>query len=133
MKREKAYIKLEDATDVIITIIHGDKCINFLKEQLESYVFFEGKKLFDTTKLGSLNDDYYNAFEWILANLYRIIGIQLYNDGEIRLNIIPSQIVDGKKCIFLKLDSLRDRSMDNALYLCLFNLLYGQPINNIKN
>jgi hypothetical protein len=133
MKWRFQHTRIKDPEDAIVTIIHGEKSINVLKDQLKGYLFYTAKEKSDTTLMGTAKKAYYNAFEWIIANMFRIIGIQLYEDGEIRLNIIPSQIVDGKRCILLKRDIIKDRSLDNALYMSLFDLIYGKPDVDVIN
>jgi hypothetical protein len=133
MKRKVQHVKLRELQDPIVTIIYGESSVNVFAEQLRAYLYSTAKEKSDISLMGTLKKAYYNAFEWILANLYRIIGVQLYDDGEIRLNINPSQIVNGEKCILLKLDEIKDRSLDNSLYICLIDLIYGKPEGNMAN
>lgn len=112
--------------DATITIIHDTNSLVMSKHHFQNLVYYLMKQKFDVSKLGKLANKYVNAFEWILANLYRVAGIQLYSDCEIRLNLLPSEIKNGKKCLFLmEDDNIEDRDFDIVLYAFLFDLIYG--------
>ena len=106
-----------------ITLFNGNSQVCIAKATFEKYFYLEMKKYFDITKIGNHIDTYLNAFHWLFANLSRIVGIQLYNDGEIRLNITPSQIAE-QKCLLLKEDTVEDRTFDMKVYSLLFDCIY---------
>lgn len=61
-------------------------------------------------------DDYMDAYEWISINLHRVAGIQLYSDGEIRLNLDRSKMVSKGTCMFLSEAPMKHHDFDNVLY-----------------
>ena len=124
------WFRLEENEE--ITLFHDKTLISLDKTQFEACFYEFMKELFDTSLIGSYSDAYVNAFEWLLANLNRTSGIQLYNDGEIRLNITPSRIEDNKKCIFLKEDSVKDRNLDFTLYIYLYDIIYGDSSSDVS-
>jgi hypothetical protein len=127
MKRNREIIKVQNPGDTVVTIMHGLNVTNVFKEQLLRYTYSYANQLFDITRLGAEKESYINAFEWLMANIFRVNGIQLYEDGEIRLNISPSQIKNNKKCLFLIDDNVLNRELDGELYVMLFDLIYGKP------
>ncbi len=126
MKRNRDAVKVQNPGDTVVAIMHGSNSINVFKEQLMTYVYTYANELCDITKMGTDKKSYLNAFEWLIANLFRTAGIQLYEDGEIRLNLSPPKIVNGKKCLFLLKDDIQNREIDRDLYMVLFDLIYGK-------
>ncbi len=111
----------------VVSIIHGSDVVNFDKPSFESFIFDKMKESFDISTLSGYFESYANAFHWLFANLYRTAGIQIYDDEEIRLNIIPSQIVDDKKCLLLKQDDIENREFDIVVHAFLFECIYSLP------
>ena len=109
---------------IYVTILHGEQSRGFIKEHLEAYLYDVFKQVSDLAKLEEIRDSYIDAFEWLLANLYRTAGIQLYDDGEIRINISPCDIKDNKKCILLSESDISNRNLDSVLYDELQRLMY---------
>ena len=110
---ECEFIPLQQA---IITIIHGTQNRSLPREHFEAYLFNQMDEMSQTDKLIQPRTDYIDAYEWLLANLYRVAGIQLYDDGEIRLNISPGEIKDNKKCIYFLESPISNRNLDSVLY-----------------
>ena len=101
---------------IYVYILCEDKVREVPKEQLEVFLFSQMEEMTDTKTIYEIRDYYRNAYEWLFINLGRTLGIQLYSDGEIRINIDPCEIVDNKKCIFLKECDVDNRNLDGILY-----------------
>ncbi len=117
-------VKALDGAEVRIYVM-GDVRTVF-KEKLETYLFSQMKEMSDPYKF-EIREDYKDAYEWLFLNIYRAHIIQLYSDGEIRIDIEPSEIVDNKRCIFLKECDVENRNFDSVLYdelemICYFGL-----------
>ncbi len=122
MKRLPRGYKKMQQDELTISIFYGGGFVEVLAEPFEQCINLKIHELFDVTQIGTQIDSYINAFEWLLANIYRIVGIQLYNDGEIRLNILPSRIKENRKCLFLKEDHIQNRELDFELYSFLVSI-----------
>ena len=102
--------------EIFVTVSKGSMVRHLLKEQFEGYLCDFMEEIMDMDRISELREYYLNAYEWILLNLYRIAGLQLYEDGEIRINISPSKMMGNKKCIFLKESEIENRNFDRILY-----------------
>ena len=88
-------------------------------------------------------DDWKPGREWYLYDMYgdglcmivliRNGSYKNTKNGEIRLNIIPPLIINGKKCLFLKEDIIFDRGLDSVLYLELFDHVFGKTVGSLPN
>ena len=61
-----------------VTIFHGSSCANVERKTFQIVIYQLLKESTDIAKVGKNNGKYINAYEWMLANVYRIAGIQLY-------------------------------------------------------
>ena len=90
--------------DLYIAITCGIQTRYFLKEHFEAFLYDLMRNMSDMDSMDPLADDYVDAFEWLLVNLQRIISIQLYDDGEIRLALpkieetIVAKEIDDDEC-----------------------------------
>ena len=101
---------------LFVTISKDNLVRDVVAEQLEGYIYDIMREIMNMDRMYEFRDYYLNAFEWLLANISRTAGIQLYDDKEIRLNFRPSMIEDGKKCIFLGESPMENRAFDSVLY-----------------
>ena len=115
--------------DPTITIIRGNIIRKVDRTFLEDFIlrltqdFFEAKYIGEAKpKTGDLVN-YINAFEWLSFNLYRTAGVELYSDGEIRLNLLLEFTDYNKKCVFLYEAPLFDRDLDAELYSTLIDVM----------
>ncbi len=99
-----------------VTIQMGNTFRTVEREMLETYLYELAEQMTDISDMYDGSENYKNAFEWILTNLIRISGVQLYSDGEIRLNITKGFIEDDKKCVFLKDSKVLSHEFDQILY-----------------
>ena len=115
----------------VVTIFHGCSSTNVAKKQFQRVIYYSLKESTDISKLGKNNGRYLNAFEWLLANLYRVAGIQLYSDFNIRINIIPAEVDYQKRCIFLTDVDIINTELNNNLYGLLMEFIYGKVSKNV--
>ncbi len=113
-----------------ITLFHDCSVAYVEKRKFQGFIFKQLKKSVDISKVGITNV-YPNAYAWLLANLYRVAGIQLYNDYEIRINIIPAESNFEKRCIFLGDADLVDTHFNIELYCLLMQFIYGKVNKNV--
>lgn len=114
-----------------ITILWGNQVKkidrNILEDNLLKYAqdfFNERYENPDSPKIEvEFLDNYLNAFEWLSFNMYRTAGIELYADGEIRLNLMLEYTDYTKKCVFLTEAPILDRGLDLDLYNKLLELM----------
>ena len=117
--------------DVGVTIFHDCSQVNVERKKVQVIIFQSLQESCDMSKIGKNKGQYLNAFEWLLSNLYRTAGIQLYNDYDIRINILPEQVDFKKKCIFLTDAHLIDTTFNSRLYIDLCELIYGKVSKNV--
>ena len=86
----------------MVNVFYADKSKQFDEEELAKTILVRASNIeCDDDMLEELCNivDYYlDAVEWLEINMYRIAGIQLYDDGEIRLNLSPEYIEKDEKC-----------------------------------
>ena len=112
--QEAESVKLEEQS---ITILRDNRLREVSKEKLETFLFNMMEEMCDLLYLCELREYYVDAFEWLISNLYRTAGIQLYEDGEIRINLTWSEIYRTEcKCIFLGSSNIKNRALDNVLF-----------------
>ena len=99
-----------------VTIQMGNVFRTIEREIIETYLYELAEQVTDISDMYDGSENYKDAFEWILINLFRISGVQLYSDGEIRLNISRGFIEDDKKCVFLRDSKILNRNFDQILY-----------------
>ena len=116
--------------DASITLFHDCSVAYVEKRTFQGFIFKQLKESVDISKVGITNV-YPNAYAWLLANLYRVAGIQLYNDFEIRINIIPAESNFEKRCIFLGDANLVDTHFNIELYCLLMQFIYGKVSKNV--
>lgn len=123
---------IPSTNDVGVTIFHGCSQKNIERKKIQVIIFQSLQESCDMSKIGKNHGMYLNAFEWLLSNLYRTAGIQLYNDFNIRINILPEQVDFQKKCIFLTDAQIIDPEFNSRLYIDLWEMIYGKsPSNNV--
>ncbi|MBQ9266917.1 MAG: hypothetical protein IJ217_01320 [Clostridia bacterium] len=62
-------------------------------------------------------EDYTDAFDWILRNLFRTASITLYFDGVIRLTLRPEELWETRRrCLLLDESEVRDSSYNSLLF-----------------
>jgi len=115
-----------------VTLFHGCSQIDVEKKKFQVIIYKFLKESCDITRVGKNNGKYMNAYEWLLSNLYRTAGIQLYSDYNIRINIIPAEVDFEKRCIFLTDAKLIDPDLNGKLYLVLRNLIYAKASKNVS-
>lgn len=115
--------------DPTITIIRGSIIRKVDRTFLEDFIlmltqdFFEAKYIGEEKPKSGDLVNYINAFEWLSFNLYRTSGVELYSDGEIRLNLLLEFTDYNKKCVFLYETPLFDRDLDSELYSTLIYVM----------
>ena len=114
-----------------ITLLHDCSIAYVEKRRVQGFIYKQLKESVDISKVGIITDEYPNAYAWLLANLYRVAGIQLYNDFEIRINIIPAEADFKKRCIFLREANLVDTHFNIELYCILMQFNYGTVSQNV--
>ena len=117
------------AVDPTITIIRGNFIRKVNRVFLEDFILRLTQDFFDAKYIGEAKPNskdlinYINAFEWLSFNIYRTAGIELYSDGEIRLNLLLEYTEYTKKCVFLHEAPLFDRDLDLELYSTLIDIM----------
>ena len=114
-----------------IMLLHDCKIAYVERPDFQGEIFEKLKKTVDISQVGIIMGDYPNAYAWLLANLYRVAGIQLYNDFEIRINLIPAETDFINKCIFLREAKLVDTHFNLELYSLLMEFIYGEVNKNV--
>ena len=117
--------------DVGVTIFHGSSQVNIERKKFQVIIFQSLQESCDMSKIGKNKGKYLNAFEWLLSNLYRTAGIQLYSDYDIRINILPEQVDFKKRCLFLTDAQIIDTKFNSKLYIDLCELIYGKVSKNV--
>lgn len=125
-------IPIEREERHMITVLYGTDSRKMKKEELKGLLlnFVEkqnGSK--DRIEFTDISGCYLDIIEWIDVNLYRTVGIQLYEDGEVRLNFWPDFIEDGKKCAFLSDAFMVDDDMNELVYAFLKELVIEERGN----
>ena len=108
-----------------VTILKGDQSRKLERVKFKDFILEQMVEMPQSEKITKFKSYYINAFEWLYWNLYRASGIQLYNDGEVRINIDWSIEIE-KKCVFLSEADISDPNFDDVIYDELERLLlYG--------
>ncbi|MBR3280807.1 MAG: hypothetical protein IKI57_03020 [Clostridia bacterium] len=119
--QDSEVVKLEEQS---ITILKDNHFREVSKEKLESYLYTLMKEMCDLIYLCEMRDYYNDAFEWLISNLSRTAGIQLYSDGEVRINLTWSEIANtGSKCIFMSESELKSCNLNEVLFDELVRIL----------
>ena len=111
---EYSVTPVDSTLQVIIQVGSAFRTVE--REILETYLYELAEQMTDISDMYDGSENYKDSFEWILTNLFRISGVQLYSDGEIRLNISKGFIEDDKKCVFLRDSKVLNRKFDQVLY-----------------
>ena len=114
-------VKLEEQS---ITILRDNNFREVSKDKLETYLYNLMEEMCDLIYLCELREYYVDAFEWLIANLYRTAGIQLYSDGEIRINLTWNEIADTDcRCIFMSESEIKNTNLNTILFDELMRIL----------
>lgn len=114
-----------------VTIFHGCSFANVERRKFQFIIYKLLKETDDFSKVGKNKGKYINAYEWMLANMYRVAGIQLYSDYDIRINILPAEANYEKRCIFLTDAKIIHPELNNMLYAILMEFIYGKVSKNV--
>lgn len=118
-------------TDPGVTIFHGCSSTNVDRRKFQVVIYKQLKSSTDISKIGKNRGKYINAYEWMLANVYRIVGIQLYSDYEIRLNVISDEPFSKNQCVFLTDVTIIHPELNNLLYSNLMEFIYGKVSHSV--
>ncbi len=131
MSKSQGDAGISSDQNATITLFHDCSVVYVEKRRVQGFIYGHLKETIDLSKVGLITDEYPNAYAWLLANLYRVAGIQLYNDFEIRINIIPAETNFEKRCIFLREANLIDTHFNIELYCLLMQFIYGKVSKNV--
>ena len=107
-------VKLDEQS---VTIFMDNLFREISVEELKDYLYSMMQEMCDLIYLCELREYYNDAFEWLIANLYRTAGIQLYADGEIRINLTWSEIANTDcRCIFMGESEIKNCNLNTILY-----------------
>lgn len=130
MPKSKGDAGISSDQNATITLFHDCSVAYVERRKVQGFIYGHLKETVDLSKVGLITDEYPNAYAWLLANLYRVAGIQLYKDFEIRINIIPAEASFEKRCIFLREANLVDKKFNIELYCSLMQFIYGKVSRN---
>ncbi|MBR6252824.1 MAG: hypothetical protein IKR04_03185 [Clostridia bacterium] len=114
-----------------VTIFHGCTFANVERRKFQVVIYKLLKDSTDISKVGKNGGQYINAYEWMLANVYRIVGIQLYSDFDIRLNVLPEEPDNKNRCVFLTDVTIIHPELNNMLYSNLMEFVYGKVSQSV--
>ena len=114
-----------------VTIFHGGTFANVDRRKFQVVIYKHLKDSTDISKVGQNGGKYINAYEWMLANVYRIVGIQLYSDFDIRLNVLPEEPFCSNRCVFLTDVTIIHPELNNMLYSHLMEFVYGKVSQSV--